>query len=49
MQKRKFVDRDLCVSVYRMNGRCLWHGANAKMIGIDLMDLKDPEGRSFVR
>ncbi len=31
--KGQFVDRDLYVVVYDMNGKCLAHGANAKMIG----------------
>jgi cytochrome c len=47
--KGKFVDRDLYVTVYDMNGKCLAHGANQKMIGKDLIDLKDPDGKPFVR
>jgi cytochrome c len=47
--KGKYVDRDLYITVYDMNGKCLAHGANAKMIGKDLMDLKDPDGKPFVR
>ena len=47
--KGKYVDRDLYITVYDMNGKCLAHGANAKMIGKDLMDLKDPDGKPFVK
>jgi len=47
--KGPFVDRDLYVTVYDMNGKCLAHGANSKMIGKDLIDLKDPDGRPFVK
>jgi len=47
--KGKFIDRDLYVTVYDMNGKCLAHGANPKMIGKDLMDLKDSDGKPFVK
>ena len=47
--KGKFVDRDLYVTVYDLNGKCLAHGANPKMIGKDLIDLKDPDGKPFVK
>ena len=47
--KGQFVDRDLYIAVYDMNGKCLAHGANAKMIGRDLMDNKDVDGKEFVK
>jgi hypothetical protein len=47
--KGQFVDRDLYVVVYDMNGKCLAHGANAKMIGRDLIDNKDVDGKEFVK
>jgi cytochrome c len=45
----QFVDRDLYVVVYDMNGKCLAHGANVKMIGRDLIDNKDVDGKEFVK
>lgn len=45
----KFVDRDLYVVVYDLNGKCLAHGANAKMIGRDLIDNKDVDGKEFMK
>jgi cytochrome c len=45
----KFVDRDLYVVVYDMNGKCLAHGANVKMVGRDLLDNKDVDGKEFVK
>jgi cytochrome c len=45
----KFVSGDLYVFVYDMNGKCLAHGGNAKMVGKDLIDLKDPDGKAFVK
>ena len=45
----KFVDRDLYVVVYDMNAKCLAHGANPKMIGRDLIDNKDVDGKEFMK
>jgi hypothetical protein len=47
--KGPFVDRDLYIAVYDMTGKCLAHGANAKMIGRDLIDNKDVDGKEFVK
>ena len=47
--KGKFVDRDLYVTVYDMNGKCMAHGANPKMIGKDLINLTDPDGKEFFK
>ena len=44
-----FVDRDLYVVVYGLDGKCLAHGANAKQIGRDLLDLTDVDGKYFVK
>jgi cytochrome c len=48
-QKGQFVDRDLYIFVYDMNGKCLAHGQNAKQVGKDLSDLTDPDGKPFVQ
>jgi signal transduction histidine kinase len=45
----QFVDRDLYIFVYDMNGKVLAHGQNAKMVGKDLYDLTDPDGKPFVK
>jgi signal transduction histidine kinase len=44
-----FVDRDLYVVVYDMKGKVLAHGANDKMIGKDVIDLRDNDGKYFVK
>ncbi len=44
-----FCDRDLYVVVYDMQGRNLAHGANAALIGKDLIDAKDGAGNPYVR
>ena len=45
----KFVDRDLYLVVYGLDGTVHAHGANEKMIGRNLIDLKDVDGKLFVR
>jgi len=47
--KGPFRDRDLYVVVYDLQGKCLAHGANPKQIGRDLMGLRDPDGKYFVK
>lgn len=44
-----FKDRDLYIMVYDLKGTTVAHGANPKMIGKDLIDLKDAEGVPIVR
>jgi signal transduction histidine kinase len=48
-KKAPFVDRDLYVVVYGMDGKPLAHGQNPKMVGKELMDMKDPDGKEFVK
>ncbi|HJV01333.1 MAG TPA: cache domain-containing protein [Burkholderiaceae bacterium] len=45
----QFVDRDLYLVVYGMDGVVRAHGANAKMIGKNLMEIKDVDGKPFVK
>lgn len=44
-----FHDRDLYIYVYDMNGVTLAHGNNPKMVGKNLIDLKDNEGKAVIR
>lgn len=44
-----FVDRDLYLVVYGLDGMVHAHGANEKMIGRNLIDLKDVDGKPFVK
>jgi signal transduction histidine kinase len=45
----QFIDRDLYLTVYGMDGTVRAHGANEKMIGKNLIDLKDVDGKAFVK
>ncbi len=45
----QFTDRDLYLVVYGIDGVVRAHGANEKMVGKNLIDLKDVDGKAFVR
>jgi len=45
----KWIDRDLYIFVLDLNGVALAHGANAKLVGKELGELKDTDGKSFVK
>ena len=42
-------DRDLYVFVYDFQGNCLAQGANPKMLGKNLIDMKDVDGKAFIK
>jgi cytochrome c len=44
-----FVDRDLYVVVYGMDGKVRAHGANAKLVGKDMSDVQDVDGKYYVK
>ena len=44
-----YTTRDLYLVVYRVDGTVLAHGANTKMVGKNLIDLKDIDGKAFVK
>jgi len=44
-----FHDRDLYLVVYALDGVVLAHGANAKFVGRNMIDLKDIDGKAFVK
>jgi signal transduction histidine kinase len=48
-KQSQFRDRDLYLVVYGLDGKVWAHGANEKMVGKMLIDLKDIDGKEFVR
>jgi signal transduction histidine kinase len=44
-----FTDRDLYIVVYGLDGKCLAHGANAKLIGKNLADAQDVDGKYYIK
>jgi cytochrome c len=47
--KGKFSTDKLYITVDGLDGTCLSHGANVKMIGKDWSDLKDADGKAFIK
>jgi cytochrome c len=45
----EFRHQDLYLTVYALDGTVRAHGANAKMIGKNLIELKDIDGKAFVK
>ncbi len=47
--KGKFVDRDLYIFAVDFNGVTLAHGGNGKLVGKDMLGLKDADGKFFIK
>lgn len=47
--KGQFVKGELYIFAIDMNGVTLAHGANPKLVGKNMLDLKDPDGKFFIR
>jgi hypothetical protein len=48
-KQSQFRDRDLYLVVYGLDGKVWAHGANEKMVGKVLIDLRDIDGKEFVK
>ncbi len=46
---KDFHDRDLYIYVYDLNGVALAHGNNPRMVGKNLIDLKDGDGKPMIK
>ena len=44
-----FRDRDLYLTVYALDGTVQAHGANEKMVGRNMIEMKDIDGKAFVK
>ena len=44
-----FTDRDLYVLVYGTNGHVLAHGSNIKLVGKDMNEAQDVDGKYYVK
>lgn len=45
----QFVKGDIYIYVYDKNGKNLAHGYNTRLVGKELLELKDPEGTLVIR
>jgi signal transduction histidine kinase len=48
-KEKKWIKEDLYLVVFGLDGKNLAHGANAKQVGLDLIDRKDIDGKLFIR
>jgi signal transduction histidine kinase len=46
---KDFHDRDLYIYVYDLNGVAVAHGVNPKLVGKNLLDMKDNEGKPMIQ
>ena len=47
--KGKFIDRDLYIVVYDMSMKCLAHGQKKSMVGQDMIEFKDVDGKEYIK
>ena len=45
----KFTAKDLYIFVVDLAGNTLAHGGNAKLVGKNMMEVKDPDGKFFIK
>lgn len=45
----KWVDRDLYLVVYGLDGTVKAHGANAKLVGNNMIDMLDIDGKPYIK
>ena len=46
---KDFHDRDLYLAVHRIDGTALAHGTNEKMVGKNFMEMKDIDGKEYIK
>ncbi|MDB5901070.1 MAG: histidine kinase [Ramlibacter sp.] len=46
---KEFHDRDLYLAVHRLDGTCVAHGTNERMVGKNFMDMKDMDGKEYIK
>jgi len=47
--KGMFSDRDMYVVVFDMNMKCLAHGQKKNMVGKEMIEFKDTDGKEYLR
>lgn len=45
----QFHDRDLYLAVHQLDGKAVAHGTNEKMVGKMVIDLKDTDGKEYIK
>lgn len=49
LNKGQFIDRDLYLSIYSLEGKCLAHGTNRRLLGVGSETFKDLDGKFFIK
>ena len=45
----EFHDRDLYLAVHKLDGTCVAHGTNEKMVGKNFIEMKDIDGKEYIK
>jgi cytochrome c len=48
-ENKEFHDRDLYLAVHKLDGTAVAHGTNEKMVGKNFMEMKDIDGKEYIR
>jgi signal transduction histidine kinase len=48
-ENKDFHDRDLYIAVHRLDGVCVAHGVNEKMVGKNFIEMKDIDGKEYIK
>jgi cytochrome c len=46
---KDFHDRDLYLAVHKIDGTCVAHGTNEKMVGKNFIEMKDIDGKEYIK
>jgi signal transduction histidine kinase len=46
---KDFHDRDLYLGAHRLDGTCVAHGTNEKMVGKNFIEMKDTDGKEYIK
>ena len=46
---KEFHDRDLYLAVHKLDGTCVAHGTNEKMVGKNFLEIRDMDGKEYIR
>jgi cytochrome c len=46
---KEFHDRDLYLAAHKLDGTCVAHGTNEKMVGKNFMEMKDMDGKEYIK
>lgn len=48
-ENKDFHDRDLYLAVHKLDGTCVAHGTNQKMVGKNFLDIRDIDGKEYIK